>query len=102
MNTDTDIFCLFDTDSDIVCLFVCLFDTDSDKYGMRLKCQNDLEMVEMKLSRIGYLDGMTEWCRNEGDFKIKGFALVKKSPFISPHSIIPASFLNDKTASNEV
>ena len=31
-----------------------------DKYGMRLECQNDLEMVEMKLSRIGYLDGMTE------------------------------------------
>ena len=69
---------------------------------MRLECQNDLEMVEMKLSRIGYLDGMMEWCWNEGDFKIKGFALVKKSPFISPHSIISTSFLNDKTASNDV
>ena len=69
---------------------------------MRLECQNDLEMVEMKLSRIEYLDGMTEWSRNERDFKIKGFALVKKSPFISPHSIIPTSFLNDKTALNEV
>ena len=69
---------------------------------MRQEPQNDLEMVEMKLSRVEYLDGMTEWCRNEKDFKIKGYALVKKSAFISPHSIIPTSFLNDKTASNEV
>ena len=41
---------------------------------------------------------MTEWLWNEVVFKIKGFDFGKKYPFISPHSIIPSSFLNDETA----
>ena len=31
---------------------------------------------------------MTEWLWNEVSFRIKGFALVQKYPFISPHSVI--------------
>ena len=53
--------------------------------------------------------GMTEWQWNDGrvnavtgDFRIKGFAFVQKSPFIWPHPVIPTSFLNDKTDWNEV
>ena len=36
------------------------------------------------------------------NFEIKGFAFVKKYPFISPHSVIPSSFINDKIAQNDV
>ena len=32
---------------------------------------------------------MTEWWQNEGDFRIKGLALVRKSPSSHPHSVIP-------------
>ena len=45
---------------------------------------------------------MTEWLGNEVSFRIKGFALVQKYHFISPHSVIPSSFLNDEMKSNWV
>ena len=32
---------------------------------------------------------MTEWWKDEGVFRIKGLALVRKSPSFHPHSVIP-------------
>ena len=36
------------------------------------------------------------------NFRIKGFAFVLKYLFISPHSVIPSSFINEKIAQNDV
>ena len=33
---------------------------------------------------------MTEWRQNEGDFRIKGFALLQKYPSFHHHSVIPS------------
>ena len=58
-------------------------------------------MAGMIMWWIGYWPGMTEWWWNEMNSRTKGFALVQKYPFISPHSVIPSSFWNDETAWNE-
>ena len=52
--------------------------------------------------RIWYWHGMTKWGWNERDFRIKGFALLRKNPSFHPHSVIPTSFLNDEAARNDV
>ena len=70
--------------------------------GMRSEWQNDQEMKGMKTWRKGFLFWMTEWWRNEGDFRIKGFALLQKMSLISPSFGHSVSFLNDETDWNEV
>ena len=67
-----------------------------------LEERNDQQMKGMIVSWIRYWLGMTEWCRNEMNFRIKGFAFILKYPFISPHSVIPSSFINEKIAQNDV
>ena len=56
--------------------------------GMRLKWRNDPKMNGMIPGRRWWLDGMTEWSWIRGVFRIKGFAFVRKTPFIWPHSVI--------------
>ena len=46
-------------------------------------------MNRMIMWRKGYKQGMTEWLKNEGDFRIKGLASAQKSPSSHPHSVIP-------------
>ena len=70
--------------------------------GMRSEWQNDQEMKGMKTWRKGFLYWMTEWWRNEGDFRIKGFALLQKMSLISPSFGHSVSFLNDETDWSEV
>ena len=55
---------------------------------MRLKWRNDPKMNGMIPGRRWWLDGMTECSRIGGVFRIKGFAFVRKTPFIWPHSVI--------------
>ena len=62
--------------------------------------RNDLQMTGMITWWIGFWHWMTEWLSNEMIFEIRGFAFVQKYPFISSHSVIWASFLNEKTALN--
>ena len=45
---------------------------------------------------------MMKWGWNEGYFLLKCFAFVKKYLLISPHSVIPTSFLNDICGRNVV
>ena len=56
----------------------------------------------MKTWSKGFLYWMTEWWRNEGDFRIRGFALLQKMSLISPSFGHSVSFLNDETDWNEV
>ena len=55
--------------------------------------RNDTQMTGMIKRYKENWHGMTGWLWNESSSRIKGFALVKKWVFISPHSVIPSSFL---------
>ena len=57
--------------------------------GMRLEWESEPGMNGMILWRKGYSHEMTEWGQDEGDFRIKGFALLQKYPSFHLHSVIP-------------
>ena len=63
-------------------------------FGMTSEWPNDPEMNGMIAWTIGFWDGMTDWSRNENDFRIKGSALILKYPLISLSSRHSWSFMS--------
>ena len=64
--------------------------------------RNDPQMNGMIIWCIWFWQRMTKWWWNEGDFWIKGFALLQKYPSFHPHSVIPTAFWNDESERNGV